>query len=134
MKTPWEIYTIKPFKDCRGSLKKVIMKSQIANEEELEEAYLLYSNSKSIRGNHYHKKTIEYFTVVSGTAKFVLKDLKTGVVEEVEVSESDNLVLKIPPYVVHAFRNEKEKTLVILAISTREYRKGDTDSYEQKIL
>jgi dTDP-4-dehydrorhamnose 3,5-epimerase len=129
-----EFINLDPYQDKRGMLKKIIKKSQLSDNIEIGEVYLLYSNQNSVRGNHYHKNTIEYFTVVSGKAKVALKDLSKGVREEFYMSADDNVVLKIPPYVVHAFNNEYTDPLIILAVSSKEYSESDTDTYNEEIL
>jgi dTDP-4-dehydrorhamnose 3,5-epimerase len=130
----FELITIQPFEDQRGSLNKIIMKSQLKENEKIEEIYVLYSNKGSVRGNHFHKKTLEYFAVVSGKAKIALMDLDTGILEEINISSSDNLILKVPPNVVHAFKNEEDQPLIMLAVSSKEYNKHDTDTFQVEIL
>jgi dTDP-4-dehydrorhamnose 3,5-epimerase-like enzyme len=134
MEKGYELISIKPFEDKRGSLKKILMKSQLKENENIEEAYLLYSEKGSVRGNHYHEKTLEYFVVVSGIAKIALKNLDTGILEEINISSDSNLVLKVPPHVVHAFKNEEDQPLIMLAISSKEYNKQDTDTFAMEIL
>jgi dTDP-4-dehydrorhamnose 3,5-epimerase len=134
MEKGFELIAIQPFKDKRGCLKKVIMKSQLKENEQIEEAYLLYSEKGSVRGNHYHKKTLEYFVIVSGIAKVALMNLESKRFEEINISSSDNLILKVPPNVVHAFKNVEDLPLIMLAISTREYNKLDTDTFPMEIL
>ncbi|WP_090552971.1 polysaccharide biosynthesis C-terminal domain-containing protein [Natronincola ferrireducens] len=129
-----DLINIDPYEDQRGMLKKIIMKSQLQDSGEVGEVYLLYSNPNSVRGNHYHKKTFEYFTIVSGKAKVALKDLSNGVREEFYLSSNDNIVLKIPPYMVHAFKNEDHQQLIILAVSSKEYSQSNPDTYVKEIL
>jgi len=134
MEKGFELISIQPFEDTRGSLKKIVMKSQLEENVQIEEVYLLYSEKGSVRGNHYHKKTLEYFVIVSGKAKVALKNLDTGTLEEINISSSDNLILKVPPYVVHAFKNEGDVPLIMLAVSSKEYNKLDTDTFLMEIL
>ena len=134
MEKGFELISIQPFEDTRGSLKKIVMKSQLEENVQIEEVYLLYSEKGSVRGNHYHKKTLEYFVIVSGKAKVALKNLDTGTLEEINISSSDNLILKVTPYVVHAFKNEGDVPLIMLAVSSKEYNKLDTDTFLMEIL
>lgn len=122
-----------PFEDPRGVLKKIVMQSQLKNDR-LEEVYLIYTLQGGVRGNHYHKVTLEYFTVVSGRAVIALKDLSTGISGRWHVSADDNKVIKVPPGVVHAFKNEAKEPLVILAVSTKEYNSSDTDTFTLTLL
>jgi dTDP-4-dehydrorhamnose 3,5-epimerase len=128
----FEIIRGESFQDKRGGLKKVAMKSRIGMD--IEEVYVLNSNSGAVRGNHYHKKTIEYFTVVGGTSIFSLKDLETGDTETIKLTSEDNIIIKVPTNVVHAFKNEENDTMVMLAVSSREYNEADTDTYPMVIL
>ncbi len=128
-----EIIDIIPFKDSRGSLKKILMLSQLKTGS-IEEVYLIYTGKGGVRGNHYHKITLEYFTVVSGRAVIVLKDLATEILQELKISADDNKVIKVPPGVAHAFINETRQPLIILAVSTREYNKLDPDTFTINII
>ncbi|HZG87976.1 WxcM-like domain-containing protein [Paenibacillus sp.] len=130
----FEMIPIQPYEDQRGSLKKIIMKSLLQEVAEIQEVYLLYSEKDSVRGNHYHKRTLEYFTVVSGTAKITLMHLDTSTVKEIYVSSHDHLVIKVPPYVAHAFKNEADQPLIMLAVSSKEYDKQDTDTFPMEIM
>lgn len=132
MDTRFEFISINPFRDKRGSLKKIAMKSRIGMD--IEEIYVLYSNKGAVRGNHYHKETIEYFTVLEGIAVFSMKDLDTGDSETVKISSDDNIIVKVPVNVVHAFRNDDDKPMVMLAVSSREYNPDDDDTYPMVIL
>ncbi|MGE5558995.1 MAG: WxcM-like domain-containing protein [Bacillota bacterium] len=134
MKREYEFIRIKPYSDARGILKKIITESRLPKDTHIEEVYLLYTNQGAVRGNHYHEKALEYFTVVSGTASIVLKDLETGVTEKVEITSGDNAVLKVPVRTIHSFKNEAEEPLIMLAISTREYDELDNDTYPMRIL
>jgi dTDP-4-dehydrorhamnose 3,5-epimerase len=134
MENWYELFHIQPFEDMRGSLKKLLMISQLKEDEKIEEVYVLISNQGSVRGNHYHKETLEYFYVISGKAKVALKNLDTGAFEEMILSSSDNVTLKVPPYVVHAFKNEEEEPFIMLAISSKEYNKDDTDTFPMIII
>ncbi len=132
MDTRFELMGINPFRDKRGSLKKIAMKSRIGMD--IEEIYVLYSNKGAVRGNHYHKQTIEYFTVLEGIAVFSLKDLDTGDSQTVKISSDDNIIVKVPANVVHAFRNDADQPMVMLAVSSREYNPDDDDTYPMVIL
>ena len=130
----FELISIQPYEDRRGSLKKIIMKSQLREVPEIEEVYLLYSEKGSVRGNHYHKQTLEYFTVVSGQAKIALLDLASGAYEELVVSSDHHVVIKVPPNVAHAFKNEEDLPVILLAVSSKQYDRQDPDTYPMEIM
>lgn len=128
-----ELLTLNPYQDERGMLKKVLMISQMEGEQ-IEEVYLLYSAPGSVRGNHYHKKTVEYFTVVQGTAQAVLMDMATGQRMTMEITAQDDKVLKVPAGVAHAFVNPKDQELILLAISSAQYDSLNTDTYKMVLV
>ncbi|MGE5631237.1 MAG: WxcM-like domain-containing protein [Caulobacteraceae bacterium] len=130
----YEMIEMDPYRDLRGYLKKVLKKSNLETNEAIEEIYVLYTEKGFIRGNHYHKKTLEYFTIISGTATIAMKSIEDPDAVILRVNSSDNLVIKVPPLVAHGFRNDGEEELVILAISSKEYNAADTDTFPMIVL
>lgn len=129
-----ELSQIKPYEDKRGLLKKILMKSHMQDFSEVEEIYLIYFNHNSIRGNHYHQRTFEHFTVVSGRVKVALQDLFQKIQEEFYLDADDNVILRVPPNIIHAFKNEEKHPLIMLAVSSREYSTIDSDTFNRDIL
>ena len=134
MKGRYEVTTVSPYKDIRGELKKVFTKNMLGANESIEEIYVLYTKENSVRGNHYHKKNVEFFTVIKGTATIALRDLETDSTDVFRVSSKDNIVIKVPENTAHGFRNDEEEELVILAAASRQYEPGDTDTYPLRLL
>ena len=65
---------LREFKDARGSL------IENTSEEIFKQTkHFFISKSKSgvIRGNHYHKRKLEWFLVIKGKAKLVSENVKT---------------------------------------------------------
>lgn len=133
MGSSWELLPLKPFTDPRGTLKKVLRQSQL-EAAGIQEVYLLYTNPGGVRGNHYHKITLEFFLVVMGTATVALQAPGAETSKTIKLAAEDNLLLKAPPLVAHAFKNEGEGQLIILALSSREYSPLDTDTFPQTLL
>ncbi|MDD3704860.1 MAG: WxcM-like domain-containing protein [Clostridiaceae bacterium] len=129
MTSRYEVIKISPFEDERGELKKVFTKKMLSTNEAIEEIYVLHTKENCIRGNHYHKKNVEFFSVIKGTATIALRDLETGITDVFRVSSEDNIVIRVPENTVHGFRNDEEDELVIVAIASRQYDLGDTDTY-----
>ena len=129
-----ELIKIEPFEDERGLLKKVFKKNYFDINSQAEEAYVLYSHKDSVRGNHYHKLNTECFFIISGTAKVAIKNIKTGYYDEMEIDYKDNILIKVHPFMAHAFKNEKDEELIILAVATKEYDPLDKDTYKLDIL
>ncbi len=134
MAASYEIIKINPYEDFRGELKKVFKKTMLSPDKTIEEIYVLYTRKGSVRGNHYHKQNIEFFTVLKGTATIALKDLENGEAELLRISEGDDIVIKVPENVAHGFRNDEEEELVILAAASVQYDSKDTDTYAFQLL
>ncbi len=130
----YELIGIKTHIDYRGQLKKVAIKSMLELGQEIEEVYVLYSEKGTVRGNHYHKKTIEYFTVLSGEALMAIGDINLNTIEIKKLKADDNQALRINPYTVHAIKNESEVPLIVLAVSLKEYTDTDIDTFPINII
>lgn len=130
----YEFIQIDPFSDFRGRLKKVFIRKMLAKGGSVGEVYVLHTKAGCVRGNHYHKMNIEYFTVLCGTATVALKDICTNDAIVVRVSASDDIVIKVPELIAHGFRNDEEDELVMLAVATEEYDPKDNDTYNFKLL
>ena len=130
----YEIIRINPYEDARGELKKVFKKNNLDNNRIIEEIYVLYTKKDCVRGNHYHSKNVEFFTVIKGAATIAVKDLETHETDVFRVSSEDNIVIKIPENVAHGFKNEEEEELIILAAASREYEPEETDTFALQLL
>jgi dTDP-4-dehydrorhamnose 3,5-epimerase len=130
----YEQLKISPYEDYRGQLKKIAKKSMLNEGQEIQEVYVLYSNKGTVRGNHYHELTTEFFTVVSGEAKMAFSEIDKDNIEIIKIKASDNITIKVYPNTVHAFKNELEEPLIILAVSLKEYNPQDTDTFPYIIL
>lgn len=134
MASRYEIIRINPYEDVRGELKKIFTKPMLGTDKIIEEIYVLYTKKDCVRGNHYHKKNVEFFTVIKGTAAIAVRDLEIGETDVFRVSAEDNIVIRVPENVAHGFRNDEEEELVILAAASRQYEPGDTDTYALQLL
>ncbi len=63
-----------------------------------------------ILGGHYHNYW-EYFSMISGKAKFILEDIKTKKRRKVDLDEKSGGLL-IPSYVAHKAEIEKNSILI----------------------
>ena len=130
----YKVIRIDPYKDYRGELRKVFTGNMLESNKSIEEIYVLYTKKGHVRGNHYHKKIMEIFAVIKGTATISVMDLETGERDTMKVSAEDNTVIMIPENVAHGFRNDEEYELIILAAATGRYKDVDNDTYPNKLL
>jgi dTDP-4-dehydrorhamnose 3,5-epimerase-like enzyme len=86
-------------RDERGYLKGLL------NKGKWEEVNLIFSNSGTIRGKHYHKKTYEVFIILEGEVQVALQKVNRGklVGDEVKISVKEGDVFLIEPFIQHTF-------------------------------
>jgi len=124
----YSIIDIKTFSDDRGILKKVFMKSEADKIGfSIEEAYTITFNKKSIiRGEHFHEKTIEIFHVIQGKCLFELIENEKIISVELDASEGKAIIVmnNTPHRII-----SKVDNCVVLALSSKEYREDDTDTF-----
>jgi len=129
----FEVNDLKVNKDERGYVSEILRKEQL-EEDKFGQIYISTANPGMVKGNHYHKRKLEWFFVVNGTAKIALKNLKTGETNEVFLSGEKPQILKVFPNVVHAIENVGKTTLYLIAYTSEPYNPDDTDTFPHKIL
>ena len=65
-------------RDDRGWLLKVLTGREDHLSSAVGEFYLVMAEPGEVRGNHYHERTSEWFTVVLGRARLLVLDPTTG--------------------------------------------------------
>ena len=116
--------------DNRGWLLKMLMRHHIdAADREFGEIYLTSARTGQVKGNHYHENAAEWFCVVSGQGLLVTKDLKSGELNEFNLSLEQSYTVFVPPNVAHAIKNVGETDMVLLAYSDQPY---DPDNIDEK--
>jgi len=116
--------------DTRGWFMKVIDGKEEGLPEHTGEIYLTHASGKGqVRGNHYHDKAKEWFTLLQGKAELKLMDMGTEEVIIIELSENEPKTIVIPPGVAHAFLNTEEEPFLLLAYTDELYDPVDTIPY-----
>lgn len=103
--------------DHRGQLivflKNSDLKSNLKNFGQI--YFVTFEKEQFIRGNHYHKKWREWFGVVFGKFEVVLKDVNSGEIKKLILTDdTDKYVrLEVGPYVAHTFKNLSPKAALL---------------------
>lgn len=129
----FKIDYIEKYDDIRGNL-VVFLKNRDLTEgyKEFGQIYFVTFNKKKIiRGNHYHKKWREWFSVVTGKIEVVLKDIKTGEIKKIILdSESHKYSrLEIGPNIAHSFKSITDEASLLNYTDT-EWSSDDTFNEE----
>ena len=121
----YKLLNLKKFKDNRGVLTKVFTKSFINKNgiKNIEESYVITFKKKGIvRGEHYHKDTIEIFHVLQGKCLFEMVNenkIKSLTLD----NNSDKALHNVnTPHRI----TSKDDNSIVIAISSKEYNKNQT--------
>lgn len=107
---------------------------KIGMQNDIKEIMIITTKPGTSRGNHYHKKKNEWLGVISGNARFVFVDNRTGERKDIEVSGSKPTMVHIPTEVTHTIINTGSTDIAILEISDHIYSEDDTDTFPNKIV
>jgi len=85
-------------------------------QEQWAEVNFIETEANQVRGNHYHKETLELFFIISGEVEIVIDDLRSG--QRTEFCARNGDIFVIEPYELHTFHT-KSKTQWINMLSHR---------------
>ena len=118
--------------DYMGWLIEVLKDDEI--EGDMKQVYFSISKPGAIRGNHFHKRKVEWFSVVKGTARLVARDNDSGEERDLALSDVDITTVRIPPNVQHAIRAEGTEDMYLIVIADEVFNPRDPDTYEAHLL
>lgn len=125
-------YKIEEFEkhiDNRGHLVVFLKNSNLKKKDKkFGQIYFITFEKKGVtRGNHYHKKWREWFGIVNGKLKVILKNIITG--EEIKFildgSSKKYVRLEIGPNIIHTFTSITDKAS-LLNYTDSEWSPNDT--------
>jgi dTDP-4-dehydrorhamnose 3,5-epimerase-like enzyme len=114
------------FADERGYIKDLIYKNSINH------ITIIGSKKNTIRGNHFHKKTIQYTYILKGELIYFWKNLKRGEVSQKRLKFGS--LIKTPRNLVHAFKFLKSTQILVFSSGLRGGRDYIKDTYSFKIV
>ncbi len=126
-----EVKKLRTFADERGSLTEILRRDDEIFEG-FGQCYFSISYPGVIRGWHYHRKQIDYFTCVSGMIKVPLYDRREGSptygeINEFFIGDENRIVVKIPRGVLHGFKNIGLTPCILVNFPTEPYDPADPD-------
>ena len=111
----------KDFEDHRGVISDILVK------EKIDYVTIIYNNKGAIRGNHYHKETIQFLYVLEGSI-LVASQKKGKEVEEKVLKEGSLLFNEARES--HAIKSLEDSKLLILTRGLRGGKDYETDTYK----
>lgn len=131
-----EIKKIAKFSEPRGVIAELLTAQDIKKHKSLFGHLFLatFDSPEGIRGNHYHKRTHEYYIVISGKIRVVLMDIKTKEKKTVTLSSHGKKIslLRIGPNVAHACYTIAPQSIMIGYFS-RAYG-GGADTFKNVLI
>lgn len=125
--------SLKVIPDERGYLMEML-RSDDEMFERFGQIYLTACYPNVIKGWHYHRVQTDHFVCVKGMAKVVLYDGRDdsatrGEINEFFMGEQNQIILKIPPLVMHGFKAIGNRSALIINCPTEVYNYEEPDEY-----
>ena len=119
--------------DERGFLMEML-RSDDEVFERFGQVYLTCCYPGVVKGWHYHRKQTDHFVCVRGTAKVVLYDGREESpthkeINEFFIGERKQILLKIPPLVMHGFKAIGNEPAYIINCPTELFNYAEPDEY-----
>lgn len=129
----YELKELQGHVDERGCLIEIIKSIEI--EEIMEQVYFSTTRPGAVRGNHYHKRKVEWFSVIKGISKFVLEDcVSKEKKHEIILSGDKPMIIKINPNTSHAIQNIGSEDMHLIVIASEVFNPSDADTFYEKII
>jgi len=117
--------------DQRGYLIEFLKNAELEKKEFGQNYFVTFNSVNQIRGNHYHTKKSEWFTIAFGKAEVKLKDINTNEEASFILSDDeDNCLTRlfIGPNIAHSFKSLTNRA-VLLNYTDCEYHPENPDTY-----
>ncbi len=113
--------------DPRGSLIEIFKIPKVGQ--------VFYSTTKPgiVRGNHYHTRKKEFFCVVEGKGKIMLRNRKTGEVEKYMVNGKKPEIVEMKTGWTHNIKNVGESEMKLLVWVNEIFDPKDSDTFFEEV-
>lgn len=116
-----------PQRDERGSLVEV-MKADTGGQ-----VFLSWTEPGVTRGNHFHRRKVERFVVVEGTARISLRRLGCSDVHHVDVTGSVPVAVDIPTLYTHNITNTGHGPLTTVFWADEIFDEANPDTFTEVV-
>tara|TARA_B100000959_G_scaffold157291_1_gene164918 strand:+ start:1268 stop:1675 length:408 start_codon:yes stop_codon:yes gene_type:complete len=118
--------------DERGWLTEILRKENLQKEKGFGQIFVTVAKPGITKGNHYHKRKEEWFCVIRGKGKLLLKDITSDESQEVLMGDENMIAVKIPPNVTHSIQNIGDEMLFLLIYIDEPFNQQDPDTFPCK--
>jgi UDP-2-acetamido-2,6-beta-L-arabino-hexul-4-ose reductase len=130
----YEIEKLEVHGDGRGWLVEALKQDQIPDGQSIRQIYVASIKPGCVRGNHYHKKRMEWFFLIGADAEIHLEDMETKEKKVIFFSSEAMQRVAVYPNVAHAVANKGSETVYLVSAQNDIFDPNDKDSFEHKIV
>ncbi len=117
-------------KDHRGFLLRLVRKEHVGDLP-FGDSYVVSGIPGVVRGNHYHKRTTEWFCLLKGKGKLGLK--KADETDYISLDAENPKLIEIPPGITHAIKNTGDDIMLFFAYASERFNPEDDDICREEI-
>ena len=121
------LFASKAFDDERGMFTELIRASSKGQSS----VSITYKGA--IRGNHYHTRKIERFTVLNGEAKISLRKIGSEKIYDFLLNGDEPSYVDMPIWYTHSIANIGSEPLITSFWINEPYNPNDTDTYYENV-
>jgi quercetin dioxygenase-like cupin family protein len=117
------MHSMKPFEsfvDDRGEI------TDLLRDVEIDSVTLIRTRKGGIRGNHYHRETVQYSYILEGTVRWVTQ--VPGGERQERLAKPGDLVMS-PPNEYHAMIAEENAVFLVLTRGPRGGKNYESDTF-----
>jgi len=97
------------------------------------QVFVARSHPGMVRGNHYHLRKSERFTVLEGSGLLSIRKRGTNVIHEHWLTGDRPEIVTVQPGEVHAIVNEGAGDMVLVAWASEIFDPTDPDTYSEEV-
>jgi len=123
------------WKDVKGSLElheddrgKIV---DIFYNDKIEHVSMVQSKTGAIRGNHYHKNTIQHILITKGALEYWYKPVDSQEPAKMEIARIGD-VIRTPPNEIHALKIIEDNEFVVFTVGQRGGKDYESDTFRVK--
>ena len=129
-----EIIPLTTYQDERGSLAEILRAEHPLTKRDFGQIHVSKAHPGYTRGNHYHTRKYEWFTVVGGEGLLVLEEVATGERRAIPMGDKNMVTVRIPPGVAHGIKNVGDSVMYLIVYNEEPFNPQDPDTFARKVV
>jgi UDP-2-acetamido-2,6-beta-L-arabino-hexul-4-ose reductase len=107
--------------------------TEVAKAETSGQFSCSYTKPGITRGNHYHTRKVERFSVIKGEAIIKLRKINTSEIVEYKIANNKPAYVDIPIWHTHSIENIGDQELITLFWINEQFNPDDPDTYFEEV-